>query len=298
MVHDIFRFYREALADLQAPDVDECTLDDYVTDRRYSSAFSEDHLYPMASAIWSTPLGDIGEYPAKALLQFFRNHGLLQVKGRPKWKTVRGGSHTYVRRMIEGLRGQIRVRTQPATIRRLRNGVEIAFQGGSEEFFDAVVIGTHADEALAMLADPSPEERRLLGAWRYEPNRTVLHTHREVLPPRKRAWASWNFRQPSRKPNGAPVSVTYYMNMLQNLPTDTQYFVSLNHDSVPDEAILMETTYTHPTYSFASLATQAELPDLNGRRHTWYCGSYFGYGFHEDAVRSGVGVARDFGIDL
>lgn len=298
MISDIFRFYREAGEDLQAPEFDNCTLGEYLTEKHFSSAFVQDHLVPMASAIWSTPPHGIADYPAKALLHFFRNHGLLQLKERPQWNTVRGGSQTYVRRIIDGFRGEIVLRARPAAVHRTPAGPRITFQDGAARTFDAAVIAAHADEALALLADPSPDERRLLGAWRYEPNHTVLHTHPSVLPPRRRAWASWNFLQGRSANQDAPVSVTYYMNLLQNLQADRPYFVSLNQPSIPDEAVLMETTYTHPTYSFASLATQAELPRLNGRNQTWFCGSYFGYGFHEDAVRSGVSVAQDFGIAL
>ena len=170
---------------------------------------------------------------------------------------------------------------------------------GDAERFDAVVIGVHADDALALLADADADERRLLGAWQYERNHVILHRDARALPPRRRAWASWNYTREAADTRAKPVSVTYYMNRLQGLRVRHEYCVSLNRRRpVAPETVVAEMDYMHPTYSFASMATQAELPTLNGRRRTYYCGSYFGYGFHEDAVRSAVAVGKEFGIEL
>jgi predicted NAD/FAD-binding protein len=175
----------------------------------------------------------------------------------------------------------------------------VSSPGSEDRVFDRVIIAAHADEALAMLDDPSPDESRLLGAWKYQDNRTVLHTDLTALPPLKRAWASWNYTREAGAGDAAPVSVTYWMNRLQGLKTQRHYCVSLNRRTpIAEDSIIARMKYRHPTYTFRSMATQLELPALNGRRNTWFCGSYFGYGFHEDAVRSAVEVGRRFGVTL
>jgi predicted NAD/FAD-binding protein len=297
MVRDILRFCREAPADLESGALEGVVLGDYLAMKGYSHAFMHHHLLPMASAIWSSPVGGMEAFPARALVQFFHNHGLLTLKNRPQWRTVRGGSHTYVQAMMRRFRGEAIPNARIANVERGGGRPTVRFTDGAERAFDAVVLATHADEALRLLHDPSPEEQRLLGGWRYENNRTVLHTDPSVMPPHPRAWASWNFADPGDRQ--APVSVSYDMNRLQRLQTRTRFFVTLNRaESIPEEAVLMETTDTHPTYTFRSMATQPELPGLNGKQATWFCGSYFGYGFHEDAVRAGMAVANDFGIAL
>ncbi|MCS6771419.1 MAG: FAD-dependent oxidoreductase [Kiritimatiellae bacterium] len=297
---EIARFCRRARADLAAGKLANMTVSDYLRDLRISDLARDAYIYPMASAIWSSSLRDISRFPAEMMIRFWENHGLLSLEDRPRWQTVVGGSRTYVKKLLGSSRIDCSIRARVERIERLPGrGVRVCLPGGMSREFDVAVIATHADEALHMLADPSPEERRLLGAWRYQENRAVLHTDESLMPPNRRAWASWNYRRHRGSGEDRPVAVTYHMNRLQGLSTRRQYFVSLNVPRPPrDESVIREMTYTHPLYSFDALRSQAELPSLNGPNRTFFCGSYFGYGFHEDAVRSAVAVARQFGIDL
>jgi uncharacterized protein len=299
MIRDLLRFYREAGEDLKMGRLQGIPLGEYLDRKGYSSEFIRDHLLPMAAAIWSTPCERIRDFPAAALVHFFENHGLLSLTNRPQWRTVVGGSHTYVKAILKGFRGSVRTGAPVAGIRREQTSVIVTPRDGEPMRFDAAVIAVHADEAIGMLADPSDEEKRLLGAWHYENNHTVLHTDRSALPPLRRAWASWNYTHEHLSPESSPASLSYHMNRLQGLETQHEYIVSLNRRTpVPQDRIVAEMDYTHPTYSEASMATQKDLPVLNGSRNTYFCGSYFGYGFHEDAVRSGVAVAHALGLDL
>ena len=283
---EIGRFCRQAEADL-AGDADLGTLADYLARHRFQPFMADHYLAPMAAAIWSTPAGRVTAFPARSFLRFFKNHGLLDLRHRPRWRTVSGGSHSYVRAFRDRFRGAIRLDSPVQQVRRADDGVELAFADRSAERFDAVVVAAHADQALRLLADPSADESRLLGAWRYELNTTVLHTDTSVLPPAERAWACWNFRRERGDQGERPVFVTFSMNLLQGLATRRHYLVTLNRPGGYDEGqVLARMDYHHPLYTDASMATQAALPSLNGVRRTWFCGSYFGYGFHEDAVRS------------
>lgn len=283
---EIGRFCRQAEADL-AGDADLGTLADYLARHRFQPFMADHYLAPMAAAIWSTPAGRVTAFPARSFLRFFKNHGLLDLRHRPRWRTVSGGSHSYVRAFRDRFRGAIRLDSPVQQVRRADDGVELAFADRSAERFDAVVVAAHADQALRLLGDPSADESRLLGAWRYELNTTVLHTDTSVLPPAERAWACWNFRRERGDQGERPVYVTYSMNLLQGLATRRHYLVTLNRPGGYDEGqVLARMDYHHPLYTDASMATQAALPSLNGVRRTWFCGSYFGYGFHEDAVRS------------
>lgn len=292
---DIARFNAAARRDLAAGTLGGATLAGYVARLGLSEGFSEWYLLPMGSAIWSAPAGELGDFPAEAFLRFFENHGLLRLSGQPQWLTVRGGSHTYVRAMLARFGGEVRTGARVAAVRRFPDRVEVESERGIERF-DRVVIGAHADEALALLADADADERRVLGAWRYSVNRAVLHADPGLLPPRRAAWASWNYRRAAEADPARPVSVTYWMNRLQRLEAMRTYAVTLNPHRPPREGtVIREMTYTHPLYTFASLATQRELAERNGANRTHLCGSYFGWGFHEDAVRSGEAVAASLG---
>ena len=297
MIRDILRFYKSARTDLEAERLGDETLGDYLEAGGYSHDFTHHHLAPMGSAIWSTPSSRMFDFPAKPFLRFLDNHGLLSLNDRPQWQSVRGGSVSYIRAMMRNFGGATHLQTSVQGIERTADGVNVYLPDGEALAFDAVIVATHADEALKLLRDPSEDERRLLGAWTYSNNRVHLHTWTGVMPPRQRAWASWNYHREPLPADGsetAPVSMTYHMNRLQNLKTETQFFVTLNRQApIPDEQILRELHYTHPTYTPASMATQTALPKLNGQRSTWFCGSYFGYGFHEDAVRSALDVVKD-----
>ena len=299
MVREIFRFFREAERDMASGVLREMTLGEYLRCGGYSEMFIRHHLIPMAAAIWSTPDRQMMEFPAESFIQFFHNHGLLTVNERPQWRTVMGGSHCYVRKMLADFTGEVRVSAPVASVRRFDDRVVVDTATGPAGEFDGVVIAAHADEALGLLADPSDLERQLLGAWTYQANDTVLHTDSVVMPPLRRVWSSWNYtRERGDDPLG-PATLTYDMNRLQGLRTHEPLFVTLNRQGpIAADRILFRTVYHHPTYSRKALAAQQELPTLNGQRRTWFCGSYFGYVFHEDAVRSAIELVRGFGLDL
>jgi len=299
MVRDILRFFKEAERDLVAGSLRNQSLGDYLRAGQYSDFFIRHHLVPMAAAIWSTPDNRMMDFPAESFVQFFHNHGLLTVNDRPQWRTVAGGSHSYVKKILADFKGEVRTSVPITSVLRFDDYVALATDKGAAGEFDGVVIAAHADEALGMLSDPSEDERRLLGTWVYQPNQTVLHTHAGVMPPLRRIWSSWNYTHERGGEPSGPATLTYDMNRLQGLKTQNPLFVSLNRRAeIPANRIIMQTVYNHPTYSRDALVVQKELPGLNGRRRTWFCGSYFGYGFHEDAVRSAVEMARGFGLDL
>jgi len=298
MLRGMFRFFRESEEALAAGAVPDVSLGDYLSGR-YPRETIEDYILPMASAIWSTAPDEMGRFPAQSFLKFFHNHGLLSINDRPQWMTVAGGSHSYVKAFEGSFSGQIRLGDPVLGISRGNAGVFIRTRGEPALAFDKVVIASHADDALKMLEDPSADEKRLLGPWRYQPNSTVLHSDTSALPSIRRAWACWNYCRESIGNSDFPVSVSYSMNLLQGLETLNHYCVSLNRQTpVREDAVVARMVYRHPLYTFDSVRTQEELPELNGRLNTWFCGSYFGYGFHEDAVRSAVLVGRDFGASL
>jgi len=299
MLAGIARFGKASKQSLAQGELAGITLGEYLEKLRFGPHFISDYLLPMASAIWSAPAGEILHFPAGTFVHFLRNHGLLSFKNRPQWQTVSGGSHTYIRAFLQHFQGRVLISEPVARIQRGENGVTIKTSDGKTEQFERVILATHADQALGLLEDPTPEEKSLLGAWSYQKNHTVLHTDTSFLPSFKKARASWNYRRTVDTGPYAPVSVTYWMNRLQGLKTLEDYCVTLNPNRpIAPNKILQEVEFEHPIYNFQSVATQQELPNLNGKNNTYYCGSYFGYGFHEDAVKSGVEVARHFGLEL
>jgi predicted NAD/FAD-binding protein len=280
---ELFRFRKKAHSDLTSGRLGQTTLHDYI--RGYSPLFRENFVLPLASCIWSLPPEAIRAYPASAILSFFDNHELLAgISGR-HWRTFAGSSRIYVDAFCRKFPGTIRLGSRIDRIQRDADGVRLQSAAGAE-YFDSVVIATHADTALALLADASARERQLLEPWVYQPNRVVLHTDRKLLHPDRRLWASWNYRV---QPAGA--TITYWLNRVQPIPSQTDYFLSLSNQEVEESHILDTTTLRHPVFSLQSVGTQTMLPSLNGRQHTYFCGSYFGFGFHEDAVRSATAVA-------
>jgi predicted NAD/FAD-binding protein len=295
MMTDLRRFYHEAVRDLQNPECETISLGEYLTLRRYSPAFRDDHLLPMASAIWSATASDMLSYPAASFIRFHANHGLLQIAGRPKWETVSGGCVNYVRPLIAAMGGRVKSDTAVVTIRRSAREVLIIDSKGASESFDHIVVATHADQALAVLADPSPAERALLGTFRYTRNLAVLHSDECFMPKRRAAWASWNYVSPEMaQPVGA--SLTYWMNRLQNIPNRTPLFVTLNPARAPRAGTLHHSEiYEHPIFNAQAVVAQHRLWELQGIQRTWFCGAYFGYGFHEDGLQSGLAVAEELG---
>ena len=292
MVREITRFYREAPA-LLAETGPGPTLGSYLRERNYSDLFVRDHLVPMASALWSSPSETILDFPAKYLVRFMDNHHMLQVRDRPMWRVVCGGSSRYIEAMQKTWSVQVRLSSPVREVRRDAAGVEIATDRGSERF-DQVVMACHSDQALALLTDPSQAEREVLGAIHYQANETVLHTDASLLPRQRKAWAAWNAYVP--KAPGAPCTVSYCMNHLQSLDSPEPFVVTLGRGQAIDPGkVLARMQYQHPVYTHASVAAQGRRGEINGGNRTWFAGAYWGFGFHEDGLRSGVEVARALG---
>ena len=289
MLSEVLRFYRQApihLGGLTDPDL---TLGDYLKREGFSEAFRDDHLLPMAAAIWSSPAHTLMDYPAEAFIRFCGNHGLLKLVGRPLWRTIKGGSRVYVERLAQAIE-DVRLDHGVTAVRRTDHGVMVHDSQGGVERFDHVVIGAHADQALAMLDEPTAREREVLGAFRYSRNFTVLHTDADLMPRRRRAWASWNYIGA----NGG-LCVTYWMNKLQGLPGQ-DLFVTLNPPRPPKpDTLLRSELYEHPIFNPAALEAQKQLWSLQGRGGVWFCGAHFGAGFHEDGLQSGLAVAEQLG---
>lgn len=293
MTWDLLRFYRSAPLELLRTRDEMISLGEYLDRRGYGDAFQRDHLLPQAAAIWSASMSDIHQYPACAFVRFFENHGLLKLNGRPAWRTVEGGSRAYVEKLTAPFADRARLNAGAVSIRRDGAGVWVRDAKGNAERYDDVVIATHGDEALAMLEDPTADERNLLGAFKYAKNRAVLHTDPSFMPRREPLWASWNYV--GDNPDGGCV-VTYWMNKLQNIKSEEQIFLTLNPRAEPDPAtVLYETDYDHPLFAAAAIRAQERLWSLQGAQNTWFCGAHFGSGFHEDGLQSGLAVAEQLG---
>ncbi len=301
-LYDILRFNRLTLETLKKNGFGDLSLGDFLKKNRFSSDFIRQYIIPMGAAIWSTPDDQMMAFPAATFARFFENHGLLSIKDHPQWYSIKGGSHEYVKAFLKTFTGTVHTGAGVRKIRRTPDGVRI-FTDDGETDFDAVVVAAHGDEAFNMLADPTPEEIRLLSPWRYTENQTFLHTDPAWLPPLAKARSSWNYlreKQITGQIIGQmPMSMTYDMNILHNLNTKTNYCVTLNPQKpIPKERIIDQFMYTHPQFTAQTIATQKDLDALNGQNNTYFCGSYFRYGFHEDAVLSGVNVAQKYGISL
>jgi predicted NAD/FAD-binding protein len=294
MLSDLLRFYREAPSFRESGDT-VTSLGEYLDAGRYGRAFQEDHLLPMAAAIWSTPAGQIRDYPAAAMIRFCDNHGLLKVSNRPQWRTVDGGSREYVKRLTAAYTDRVRLGRGAQHVTRSVEGVTITDAGGECARFDHAVLACHADQALAMLTDPSSEERALLGAFRYTSNETILHSDTVLMPQRKAIWSSWNYAAGSGG-RAQPPCVTYWMNRLQSIPEDNPLFVTLNPVKRPrPDSVIRTEMYEHPVFDQAAIRAQRKIWSLQGQRNSWYCGAYFGSGFHEDGLQAGLAVAEALG---
>jgi len=293
MVGELLRFYRRAPRDLAT--LGDESLEVYLDRHKFGRAFREDHLYPMAAAIWSTPAADVGQYPAAAFIRFCDNHGLLRLTGRPVWRTVIGGSREYVRRLSAPFAQSI-IKGAPVTkIFRDAAGVDVVDGLGGRRRFDHVVVATHADQALNLLAAPTDDERRVLGAFRYSLNEAVLHGDSDLMPRRRAAWAAWNYLSDADGPQRR-LSVTYWMNQLQPLGDKPELFVTLNPLRQPRPgAVHGRFAYEHPLFDAETGRAQRELWSLQGVRNTWFCGAHFGAGFHEDGLQAGLAAAEDLG---
>jgi predicted NAD/FAD-binding protein len=296
MVLDIFRFRKEALKLLESRD-DRVTLADYLEREKYSSLFIEKFILPMGAAVWSADPLRFRQFPARNFVEFFHNHGFLQVRNQPQWLVVKGGSRQYVEKLIKPFADRIRLNCPAESVTRHDGYVEVRSKTGGTERFDAVVLALHSDEALALLSDPSEAEKEVLGALPYQENLTVLHTDPSLLPRHRKCWASWNYHVP-RESLGR-VALTYDMNILQGLDAPAEFCVTLNRPAEIDPAkVIRRLLYSHPVYTPAGVAAQVRREEISGVRRTYYCGAYWSYGFHEDGVKSALAVCKHFGKGL
>jgi predicted NAD/FAD-binding protein len=291
MLRDILRFNREASHARDAGSA--LSLGEFLERGRYGAPFRDWYLLPMAAAIWSCPTRAMLAFPFSSFARFFRNHGLLQIADRPQWYSVAGGARQYVERMARAI-PDVRLAAPVTRVRRDGSGVRVR-----GEHFDALVLASHSDQALAVLAEGATAgERAVLGAIRYQSNRAVLHTDAALLPRRRSIWSAWNYSAGRETPDGRPVAVHYLINKLQPLPFSEPVIVSLNpHREPAPERVLGEFDYEHPVFDRHSGEAQAALGALQGAQRTWFCGAWTRYGFHEDGLDSALGVARDFGIE-
>lgn len=297
MVRDILRFNREALDDLESGRIhSETTLGNYLQTKGYGQRFINHYIVPMGAAIWSMSLTDMLAFPLAFFVRFFKNHGLLSVSDRPQWRVICGGSRSYIEPLIAPFKDAIRLNCPVQSIVRDEQGITLTSRHG-EERFDKVILACHSDQALRLLAQPTEAEQSILGAIGYADNDVVLHTDSRLLPRRKLAWASWNYRLYSAGQRAA--AVTYNMNILQGIESDTTFCVSLNQtDAIDPDKILGRFSYAHPQFSLKAAAAQARWQELLGANHTYYCGAYWANGFHEDGVVSALRVADAFGERL
>lgn len=290
MLLDVGRFHRAARA-LLASD-DDPSLAVWLREQGFSRGFVERLIVPQTAAVWSADPGTMDAFSARFLAEFFDNHGMLSLRGRPRWRTVVGGSHTYVRALVAPLGDRVRLSTPVHRIDRDEDGVTILAGEDEAERFDHVILAAHADRSLALLTAPTALEREIVGAFAYQPNEVTLHTDTSLMPARRRAWASWNYHLPDG-PAALP-TVTYHMNRLQNLDAERDYLVTLNRtEAIDPDTIVRTIAYEHPVFTPGAVAAQERWGEVAGRHRTHYCGAYWGWGFHEDGVVSGIRAARD-----
>ena len=295
MIRDLLRFYREAPALLNQAEPGP-TIGEYLEAQRYGAAFAQDHLLPMASALWSTPGADVRDYPARYMIRFMANHRMLQVSDRPQWRVVSDGSDRYIEPLLRPLADRVHRGAPVNEVRRSSDGVTLTVGVAGDRFeADQVVFACHSDQALAILGDATEPEREILGALRFQANVAVLHWDRALLPKSTRAWAAWNALVPADGDH-SNCTVTYNMSLLQSLDSPEPLCVTLNRDDINPKKILARMRYHHPRYDQVSVAAQARRGEISGANRTWYCGAYWGWGFHEDGVRSAVDVTQALGI--
>lgn len=298
MIRDIVRFNREAPTLLDRPG-DEIPLGKYLSQGGYSREFVNHYIVPMGAAVWSSSVEKMRSFPARCFIQFFKNHGMLSVNDRPQWRVIRGGSRTYVEAITARLRNPVELNTPVTAVRRTLRGVVVTLGGPAgerSEEFDHVILASHSDQSLKVLADPTPREKEILSLFGYQENRTTLHTDTAVLPDRRAAWASWNYRVPAR--TQSRVAVTYDMNILQSIKSPETFCVSLNMDDrLGPESVIKKILYHHPVFTTAAVAAQKRWAEISGPDlRTHYAGAYWGYGFHEDGVKSGLRVCESLGV--
>jgi uncharacterized protein len=293
MLYEIGRFNRLAMADLFNHRLTDESLEDYLVRNQFSKRFQDDYLLPMGAAIWSMSTQSMLKFPVKTFIAFFNNHHLLRYTGH-QWRTVTGGSREYVTAMVKTFQDDLRCNTAVQSVQRNETSVRLVLADGTASEFDSVIMACHSDQALALLSDPSPEERQILGAITYKPNTVFLHADPKLMPLRKQAWASWNVLK-----NGGheeDLCITYWMNQLQSLDRDFPLFVTLNPANEPSPKLTYgKFVYGHPQFDSAAISAQTQLTSIQGVNRTWFCGAWTGNGFHEDGLASAMRVTQDFG---
>lgn len=288
MIADILRFNEQAPQWLESGD-DQTSLGDYLSERKFSDAFIRHYIIPMGAAIWSASEADMLRFPAHYFLRFFKNHGMLQVRNRPVWRVIQGGSSNYLAPLISGFKDNIRLNSPIESVRRDSQGVLIKPQACESERFDAVIFACHSDQALRLLSDATVQEQAILGAIPYKENIAILHTDTSILPASSRAWAAWNYHVLPQARDG--VALTYNMNILQSLSAPQTFCVTLNYpEAIDPKRVLKRLTYHHPMFTQQGVAAQQRHGEISGMHNTYYCGAYWGFGFHEDGVRSALKV--------
>lgn len=296
LIREVLRFYKEAPQSIGKDSEQSQTLGEYLNANGYSDAFRNDHILPMAAAIWSSPINKVLDFPLQTFLTFFKNHGLLSLNDRPQWKTVSGGSKSYIERLIFSASKNLEIAFGAAQVRSVPGGVEVMDAGGDAKVFDEVVIACHADEALALLDKPTDRKASILGAFRYQANEAVLHSDEKLMPKRKSVWSSWNYLGDGGSDS---VALTYWMNRLQHIPEARPLFVTLNPFTQPDpKKVHGRYSYEHPIFDAAAIDAQSRFPEIQGVGGLWFCGAYQRYGFHEDGLRSAVAVAQSLGVTI
>lgn len=288
MIADILRFNKESPQWLNSGD-DETTLGDYLSERKFSDAFIRHYIIPMGAAIWSAAEADMLRFPARYFLRFFQNHGMLQVRNRPVWRVIQGGSSNYLAPLTQGFKENIKLNSPIERVSRDSHGVLLKPQACEAERFDAVIFACHSDQALRLLADATAQEQAILGAIPYQENIAILHTDTSILPASRRAWAAWNYHVLPQARDC--VALTYNMNILQSLSAPQTFCVTLNYpEAIDPKRILKCLIYHHPQYTLQGVAAQRRHSEISGVNNTYYCGAYWGFGFHEDGVRSALNV--------
>ena len=294
MLCSVLRFYREAPHFLDSGTLENISLGQFLDTNNFSQDFINYHLLPMGAAIWATSISELKDYPASSFIEFFKNHGLMQIRDRPQWKTVDGGSREYVNRLSKSFKDNILL-SGVNSIKRESDRVLIKDSTGMIQSFDYVVIATHADQAFKLLSDADTLESNILKRWQYSKNKAVLHNDFSLMPTRPHIWSSWNFLGLDLKESEKNLCVTYWMNNLQGITNKTPLFLTLNPKDIDQNKIIREFDYAHPQFNKNALLSQQKLWTLQGHRRTWYCGSYFGSGFHEDGLQAGLAVAEELG---
>lgn len=300
LVYDILKFNRHAKRLINDDQADpNLTLGEFLSDYRIGKVMQDNYLLPMAAAIWSCSPQQMQSFPAKSFSQFFDNHGLLNVNDRPQWRTVIGGSQRYVDKLLASFSGETIVNNGVSKIERNPDAVTITLADGQQHKVDEVVIATHADEALALLTNATDQEQDLLSSFRYQENDAYLHTDSNLMPKHPKVWSCWNYLAQNSGEDTSSVSVSYWMNALQGLDPSQDYFVSLNPIQAIDSGkVIKRIQYMHPIFDNNAIVSQKKLHQLQGKNRTWFAGSYFGYGFHEDALSSAVSIAKHFNVPI